>query len=478
MSDPEYLAKIDSGSYEDCIIYLQAKNSKKRSKKDIIRDYYDAAMMLHYKKKYEESLTLMNITDRMMDDAVTKSISKGFASVFSNDLVTDYSGNPYEYVYINIFNALNYYGKGNVEEAAVEVRRLNEKQQKFLNDYGEWLKKDTEEKKSSQLDSAYSVLKFDYNSLKNFIPLKPTDADIFRDSPTARYLSIVFAMMDDSVNNSWNVVADSATLTAMNPSFDIASETKINDGMGRLDVLAFTGLIGRRGEKRIVIGPIPGLIVKNSEGTVAIPDFDLEFVYPAFPSPPVAPRPKRVYHGRGLPDYELFPGSSEIIVSPKNTVETVQIVVDGTQVKTLSLLEDFNYSVQKDVNSKARMAFNKSVARSLVKKASAVSGASVSLYMADQLAGASAGGEIAFTVAYLAAVKAIDQVDKTELADIRQVYTLPARSYASGVELNPGKHSLLVRYLSANGNIVAEEKFSGIEIKNGKTTLVESTCQN
>ena len=75
------------------------------------------------------------------------------------------------------------------------------------------------------------------------------------------------------------------------------------------------------------------------------------------------------------------------------------------------------------------------------------------------------------------AAKAIDQVDKTETADIRQVYALPAQAYASGVELPPGKYSFKVQYLSKKGVIIKEEYFSDIEVKEGKTVLVESSCQ-
>lgn len=476
LSDEKYLEQLDSFDYGPCISFLQSEIKKVPKSKDLIRDNYDMAMMLHYQKKYDESLAIMNETDRMMEDAVTKSISKGFASLFANDRVTEYAGNPYEYTYINIFNALNYHGKGDDEEAAVEIRRLNEKQQNFLNKYGEWLKKDVPETESSEQLKAYSALNIKRNSLTTFLPAKPSEDDIFKDSPTARYLSIVFAMMDDSVNNSWNIAADSKTLKALNPSFDVDSETKISDGKGRLDILAFSGLIGRRGEKRVVIGPIPGIVAGNSQGTIAVPDFDIEFVYPAFPAPTHANQPIPVYHGNSLPNFTLYPGSSEITKEPQNQIESVRLVLDKSE-KKLSLLEDFNYAVQKDVNSKAKKASDKSLSRSLLKKSTAVTGASVSLFAADQVSRNSGAGSLGLFVAYLAAAKAIDQVDKTELADIRQVYALPARAYASGLELEPGMYSFKVQFLAANGAVVHEELFSEISVKKGKTTLVEVTCQ-
>ena len=77
----------------------------------------------------------------------------------------------------------------------------------------------------------------------------------------------------------------------------------------------------------------------------------------------------------------------------------------------------------------------------------------------------------------MSAAKAIDQIDRTETADIRQVYALPAQSYAGGIELPPGFYSFKVQYLSKSGTIISEEEFNNIEVKKGKTVLVESSCQ-
>lgn len=71
---------------------------------------------------------------------------------------------------------------------------------------------------------------------------------------------------------------------------------------------------------------------------------------------------------------------------------------------------------------------------------------------------------------------AIEAVDLTETADVRQVYALPAKSFASGIELEPGIYSFTVKYLSGN-SVVAEENFDNIEVKAGIPTLVETNCQ-
>ena len=167
---------------------------------------------------------------------------------------------------------------------------------------------------------------------------------------------------------------------------------------------------------------------------------------------------------------------------PRNQVDSIRVVFAGSlsgRQMSLSLLEDYNYAVQRDVNTKAKAAYGKSIKRSLVKKFTAVAASTAGLLMAEN---AVSKEENILTVglyaaAYLSAAKAIDQVDKTEQADIRQVYALPAQAYASGIELPAGKYSFKVQYLSKKGVILGEESFTDIEVKSGKTVLVESTCQ-
>ena len=480
LTTPEYLNNLDDENYKVCEKYLTAKVESK-SNDNRIRDNFDLAMIKHFQKDYDSSLKILNQTDRLMEDSVTKSITKGLAGVFVNDNATEYAANPYEYVYINVFNALNYYKKGNVEEAAVEIRRLNEKQRKYLNKYGEWVKND---QPKIEISDTYKLLKLDPAKVTDSAPAEASPADIFRDSATGRYLSIVFGMMDDSVNNSWNVSADAATLQALNPSFDVAGECSISDGKGRLDVLAFCGLIGRRGEKRVIIGPFPGIQFPVGKTWVFVPPFDFEFVYPAFPAP------QKMLEGMVVPtigwgpSFTVNPGKNEIIPLPKNQITGIKVVVSGEKLASpkelkLNLLEDFNYALQQDVNTKARKAYSRSVKRSLVKKLAGVAGATTGMIVVQQ---AIEKDETFLTVAayaaaYLSSARIIDQIDKTETADIRQVYALPAQSYASGLELAPGNYNVHIQYLSNNGNVINEEKFQDIQVKSGKTILVESLCR-
>ena len=64
-------------------------------------------------------------------------------------------------------------------------------------------------------------------------------------------------------------------------------------------------------------------------------------------------------------------------------------------------------------------------------------------------------------------------MDKTETADIRQVYALPGKAYAAGLELEPGVYDVTVQYLSGS-NVISEKSYSGVRVRANKPSIVES----
>ncbi|WP_027729136.1 hypothetical protein [Treponema sp. C6A8] len=438
----KYLAALDEGRYDDALKIL---SKQKKQKKNLIRDNYDLAMLYHLTGDYAASRDLMNQTERLMDASVTKSISQGFAAAVFNENSVEYEANPYEYIYLNIFNFFNYYNAGEEDEAGVEIRRMNDKQKTYLAKYGEFLLTDDNYNADSEVQNAYTSLNINPAEINGSAPAKPTSADIFKDSPAARYMSLLLYMREGDFGNA---ELDAKMLHSMNESFDTKSELNISRGKGRLDVISFTDLIGRREEERIVIGPIPTFPFVINKIIVTIPDFDIEFVYPKF------------------------------VHTDNSRITAVKMIVNG-QEKTLSLLEDFNYAVQKDVKSKAKKAYGRSVRRSLAKKLSAVISAATAVVSA-QVAAEQADNPVAIAITKAAAIAAIyalppaiEAVDKTETADIRQVYALPGKAYASGLELEPGLYDVTVQYLSGS-RVIAEKNYSKIRVRENKPTILES----
>src|SRR5574344_1578678 len=129
----ELQSACDSGDIGAC---LRMARSTKKTKTDAILRNLDIAMLEHFAGSYESSLKTLNKTDLLMHDAATKSVSQGIGAALLNENIKDYPGTVYEYMYINVFNALNYYDKGDLEGALVEVRKIGIKQKEYINQYG------------------------------------------------------------------------------------------------------------------------------------------------------------------------------------------------------------------------------------------------------------------------------------------------------------------------------------------------------
>jgi len=439
----EYTNRLDERDFDTCIDYLESQNKKKNNNR--IKDNFDEAMLLHYKGEYEKSLEILNSTDFLMHDAFTKSISKEAGAALFNENVTEYAGNVYEYIYINLFNSLNYYNAGNVDEAAVEIRKMNDKQREYFTKYGETALTELDDSENEdEAKTAYKILKLNQTDINKGTPNKPTEADIFRDSPSARYLSMLFYMMDGDPDNA---ELDAKILKTLNPSFDLEGELKVSRDKGRLNVLSFTDLIGRRTEERITIGPFPDIVYTIDNISVYVPEFCIAFVYPKF------------------------------AYVENSAVNKIKVLVNG-QEKYLSLLEDYNYAVQKDVNLKARKQYGRSVRRSLGKTATVITTNAATIVTAKKAAEKLDGiprvvAEVGIASAEVAFAVAISAMECSETADIRQVSALPGRAYATGIDLEPGTYDVTVQYLH-DDEVISEESYSNIVVKAGKPTIVES----
>ena len=171
-----------------------------------------------------------------------------------------------------------------------------------------------------------------------------------------------------------------------------------------------------------------------------------------------------------LPALSIEPGKVEITPMPANQIASVKVVMaDGTELKT-ELVEDLNVAVAHDVNTRARKAYNRSMARSITKKFTLLMTSSAALYTAQSKG-------LPIGIPYVALAKLVDTVDATETADIRQVYALPSTAQATAINLEPGTYSFKVQFLDEAGSVVEEKEFTDVAVTEDVPTLVEAICQ-
>ena len=88
---------------------------------------FDYATALQAAGRYKESSDQFILADKMSDAKDYFSVSNFAGSLLLNEGVTQYKGEDYERLFINVMSAFNFVMSGERESAMVEIRRLNEK---------------------------------------------------------------------------------------------------------------------------------------------------------------------------------------------------------------------------------------------------------------------------------------------------------------------------------------------------------------
>ncbi len=130
-TSPEAYKNIDfsvnENNFEAAVGEIKAGQEKQipiYPSRNAIMLFLDKGLLEFYAGNYEASSQDLQEAERLIEEAYTKSISANFLSYIVNDNTKEYPGEDFEDIYINVFNALNYYKKGDIEGALVEIRKL------------------------------------------------------------------------------------------------------------------------------------------------------------------------------------------------------------------------------------------------------------------------------------------------------------------------------------------------------------------
>lgn len=432
------------GNYSLCAELIRNTVSKKNPQIDRL---LDAAILEHYAKSYEASSKSFSEADRAIEATYTKSIARAVGAASLNEGFSEYAGNIYEYILLNAFNSLNYYNRGELDGALVEIRKIEIKQKEYIAKYGELALED-EEADYSSVNSFSKSIHVSMDSVYKRIPRRPTEADVYKDSAFAHYLAALLYLQDKSGSpelhaREYSAINRGAGYASLKEDFALPA------GMGRLDIISLAGKIIERQEGTVYIPSFaengtPLFITSVEVNGAVIPAFRLKYVYPCV--------------------QEDKDGN---LIRPQDSIQAVQVTLDSGNSAQLKLVEWFDDAVRKDVAVKARREFTRSIVRSTTKKAAAVASASFALSAAPE--------QLRF-LAEIAAVKSLDAVDLAETADVRQCRYFPSFAAGGGFTLQPGIYSGKVEYFDMQGNSAGTERFENIRVFPGEITIVESVC--
>jgi hypothetical protein len=388
------------------------------SRNNSISHYIDRGLLEHYAGRYAESSASLQHAERLIEDAYTRSISQGFFSYILNDNTRDYPGEDFEDIYINVFNALNYYKRGSLEGALVEIRKLSMSSGKL----------DMLARKYEYIDpSTGASLQDMVHRETGFSDLPDTKSVNFSNSALARYLGALFYQGigdTDAARIEFDQVhrAFSTNRNIYSHPVPAAVEAARNipAGRARLNIISFVGLSPIKQESNFVH------FLPFSHPVLMIASLKL---------PVLARRP--------------------------SAITRIEVIVDGTNRFNLELLEDMNAVIEETFNARFSNILLKTYIRTLLKYVAA----DIAIYHTISSQGDAAG--------LLTAIAARTALEISERADTRMSRYLPGRAFIGGINLDPGTYSVIINYYSGN-NIIARDDFNDVVVERRGLNLLES----
>jgi hypothetical protein len=380
--------------------------------------YMDKGLLEHYSGNWQNSSEDLQNAERLIEEAYTKSISQGFFSYIINDNTRDYPGEDFEDIYINIFNALNYYNRGNMEGALVEIRKLTISSGKLdmLARKYEYIDPDTGRSLNDRVQSETGISQ-----------LPDTKTTSFSNSALARYLSALFYQgigNTDASRLEFDQIQRAFNTNNNIYSFPVPQAVQqardVPDGLARLNIISFAGL-----------SPI------KEEAVIA---HYLPFRHPilqiaAFRLPVLVRRPSRI--------------------------TGIEVVVDGKNRFNLELLENLGTVIEDTFNARFATILLKTYIRTILKYVVADAAAIETARQQNEFAG------------LLVAVGARTAMDLSEGADIRMSRYLPERAYIGGINLDPGTYSVIINYYNGN-SIIDRRHYDNVIVNSNGLNLLES----
>jgi len=312
--------EIDSGFNEgDFYGALRSmENSRTRrhayTSKNQILYYLDRGMIEHYAGLWADSSENLQQAERLIETAFTKSISEEIGSYLLNDNVKEYPGEDYEDLYINVFNALNYYHMGDTGGAMVEIRRVNEKLN-FLSDKYVTAGRRVMSSNNGLTDEMYA-----------------DEAVRFSSSALARYLSMLFNRSNGYHDNAridlqelYRAYELAPDVYNHFPPSRLQDELNIPAGTARLNIIGFIGLSPIKEEVNIPV-PLP-LPHPNDWARLALPR----------------------------------------MIDRPSSIEYIEIILNTGQRFRLELLENINRVARETFKARYGLILLKTAARSITK---------------------------------------------------------------------------------------------------------------
>lgn len=399
--------------------YLAAKenlNKELYRDEDKILYYIDDGMINFYAGANQESNAALQQADYLNEDLYQQTVGKQISAVITNDNALSYQAEDFEDIYINIFGALNYARMLNIEDARVEIRRLQEKLVLLEDRYRDEIEAFIEE---SGWDGA--------QQLDSELP--------FHDSALSRYLSMIIERADGA-RDDWRISLKEfqAVFSKQQNIYSFPMPTLPvyrRQGLLPVNIMAFTGFAPVKYAESVSIIRVPGGLAVQTED-------DNKLALPfAIPLP----------DSLESSEFRLYRFEMPKLRKRSSTITKI-VVHYGEQQQQLELLEDISQVAMTSFAAKWPLLVSRTVLRVILK---VLINEVTSLTF--QNIGNTAGNNGLSLIGKLTGAIGSLVVTGSESSDLRGSGFFPDKCYTTELWLPAGKHHLKIDYYQ-NDNLL------------------------
>ncbi len=434
--DRTYHADLDlllaEGRRADAVTLIAEAGEAAYGERNRLLYHMDLALALQVAGDYRRSAAQFERADQLAADLYTRSLSSEAGSLFSSDLLIPYAGEEFERILVNVFNALNYLFLGEVNEALVEVRRIDAKFRSY-GDVGEGR---------------------------------------YRADGFALYLSGLLYEAAGELNdaliayrNAWRTYAEGETFFGYGPSRTLAADVlRLSQALGievepAIRELATAGAPDGRGEIVVLhyLGPGPRKVERIVEVNLGQ---GLNFAYAMDVRSEEQARVRQTLSvAKGLSSSTQVTIAYPVFEQPPRAATRARVRIPGCGEEHADLVEDISAIARINLEDRMARGWGRIVARAVLKFVTARAAGEVGEKVTDNPA-----------VGLLARLITQGVLSATEAADIRGWRTLPAAVHLTRIACAPGTYDVSV--IHDGGYRYDQQSFPSVKVDHGRKTFL------
>ncbi len=384
--------------------------------------WLDKGLVLHLAGRYHDSVGAFENAKRFYDALYGNSLTEVVGSAAVNDYWKKYRGEDFEYVLVNVFQALNFAAMGNVEEALADMRNVDLQLQLINSRY-------SEKHKNVYRDDAF--VRF----LTGVLYEAQGDAASINDAYIANVKAL--RVYEEVYQKNYKLAAPQILKSNLLSTAAVMGEEDFNQYKAKMPGVDFVKIADKQDKAEVYLIEYTGFVPLKVADALLFPVDGAHLAKISFPK----------YNER------FSEVKSSVLIAAREGVE---------QVVETEIGEDIGTIAQQILASRKAMMMVKAGLRPLGK------------YVAERVVESAVrdkGGELAGD---LAVVLSNVYNFATEEADVRSWATLPNEIRIARLLLEPGRYEFYVNDLNSSKVLVERRSLGVVELKRGEKRFLIS----